>query len=114
MIRELFSMSCAGTSAQTEQRLRQFSATPRAARSHRHKEERTVIQVVLEAYAHLALRVSRDGQPRLAVDILLVQVHVLLRTRVDNLNVDALVDAGPDICGNNHEGVQVGRVPNAF
>ena len=73
-----------------------------------------MIQVVLEAHTHLALRVSRNGQPRLTVDILLVQVHVLLRTRVDNLNVDALVVAGPNVRGNNHERVQVGRVPNAF
>lgn len=73
-----------------------------------------MIQVVLEAYADLALRVSCDGQPRFTIDILLVQVHVLLRTRVDNLNVDALVGAGSDIRGNNHERIQVCRIPNAF
>jgi hypothetical protein len=73
-----------------------------------------MIQVILEAYANLALHMSRDGQPRFTVDVLLVQVHVLLRTRVDDLNVDALVGAGADVRRNDHERVHVGRVPNAF
>ena len=78
------------------------------------KKGRTMIQVVLEAYTHFALRVSRDGQSCLAVDVLLVQVHVLLRTRVNNLNVNALVGAGSDVCGDYHERIHVGRIPNAF
>lgn len=53
-----------------------------------------MVQVIPEANSNLALRVGRDGQPRFAVDVLLVQVHVLLRTRVDNLDVDALAGAG--------------------
>jgi len=73
-----------------------------------------LIQVVLDTYANLSVRVSSDSQPRFTIDILLVQVHVLLRTRVDNLNVDALVEARCDVRGNNHERIHVCRVPNAF
>lgn len=73
-----------------------------------------MIQVVLEAHTNLSIRVSGDGQPRFTINILLVQVHVLLRTRVDDLNVDALLEARCDVRGNNHERIQVCCVPNAF
>lgn len=70
--------------------------------------------MILEAHANLPLRMRRDGQPGFSVDTLLVQVHVLFGTRVDNLNVDALVGPGSDVRGNNHERIHVGRIPNAF
>ncbi len=70
--------------------------------------------MVFEAYANLSIRVSSDSQPRFTIDILLVQVHVLLRARVDDLNVDALVEARCDVRGNNHERIHVCRIPNAF
>ena len=73
-----------------------------------------MVQVVLEAHTNLSVRVSGDGQPRFAIDILLVQVHVLLRTRVDDFDVDALLGARCDVRGNNQERIHVRRVPNAF
>ena len=69
-----------------------------------------MIQVVLEAHTNLSLRMSSDGQPRFTIDILLVQVHVLLRTRVDDLNVDALIEARCDVRGNNNERIHVCRI----
>lgn len=75
---------------------------------------RTSIQVILEAYADLPFRVGRDGQSGFAGDVLLVQIHVLLGTRVDDLNVDALVEARSDVRGNYHECICVGCIPNAF
>jgi hypothetical protein len=78
------------------------------------RKGRTMIQVVLEAHTNLFLRVSSDGQPRFTINILLVQVHVLLRTRVDDLNVDALVEARCDVRGDNHERIHVCCIPYAF
>ena len=110
-MREIFSGSCERASAQAKQRHCQFSTTQEDSRD---KEGRTMIQVVLEAHTDFSLRVRSDGQPRFTIDILLVQVHVLLRTRVDNLNVDALVEARCNVRGNNNERIHVCRVPNAF
>ncbi len=76
--------------------------------------KRTRVYVVFEAHANLAFRVGRDGQPGFAVDILLVQVHVLFGARVDDFNVDALVGARSDVRGDDHKRIYVGRAPNAF
>lgn len=73
-----------------------------------------MIQVVFEAHTNLSFRVRSDGQPRFTINVLLVQVHVPLRTRVNNLNVDALLEARCDVRGNNHERIHVCGVPNAF
>jgi len=70
--------------------------------------------VILEAHANLSLRMGRDSEPGFSADTPLVQVHVLFGTRVDNLNVDALVGPGSDVRSNNHERIHVGRIPNAF
>jgi hypothetical protein len=78
------------------------------------KKTRTRIQIILEAHANLALRMGCDGQPGFAIDTLLVKIHVLFRTRVDDLNVDALVGTRCDVRGDNHKRIYVGRIPNAF
>ena len=70
--------------------------------------------MILEAYANLALRVGRDCQPCFAVDALLVQVHVLLRTRVDDFNVDALALTRADVRSDDNKRIHVSSVPNAF
>ncbi len=70
--------------------------------------------MILEAHTNLSLRMGRDSKPGFSADTPLVQVHVLFGTRVDNLNVDALVGPGSDVRGNNHERIHVGRIPNAF
>lgn len=70
--------------------------------------------MILEAHANLALRMGCDGQPGFAIDTLLVKIHVLFWTRVDDLNVDALVGARCDVRGDDHKRIYVGRIPNAF
>lgn len=70
--------------------------------------------MILEAHANLALRMGCDGQPGFAIDTLLVKIHVLFRTRVDDLNVDALVGARCDVGGDDHKRIYMGRIPNAF
>jgi hypothetical protein len=93
---------------------RDTSALPHPFVAAFEKKKRTLLYVVLEAHANFALRMGRDGQPSLPVDIPLVQVHVLFRTRVDDLNVDTLVGAGSDVRGDYHKRVYVGSIPNAF
>lgn len=56
----------------------------------------------------------RDSQPRLGFDILLAQIYVLLRARVHNFNVHALVLARPDVRCNDHESVGVYGIPYTF
>lgn len=55
-----------------------------------------------------------DGQPCLGLDTLLAKINILLRTRVDNFYVRALVRAWPDIGSDDDEGVGMGRVPDTF
>jgi hypothetical protein len=56
----------------------------------------------------------RNCQPRLAIDIALAKVYIFLRTRVHNLNINALVCARLDISGDDDERVVVHGVPDAF
>lgn len=56
----------------------------------------------------------RNSQPRFGFNPFLAEVDVLLRTGVDDLDVYALVEPGPDVCGDDDEGVGVCGVPDAF
>ena len=75
---------------------------------------RTVVEIIPEAHADLALGVRGDGEARLAVDPLLMQINVLLRARVHDLDVDALAGAGADVRGDDDERVGVRGVPDAL
>ena len=57
---------------------------------------------------------GRNSQPRLGFNPLFAEVNVLLRTGVYNLDVDALVEPGPDVSCDDDEGVGVCGVPDAF
>jgi hypothetical protein len=74
----------------------------------------TFRRIIPEANADLALRVRRNSQPRLRLDIPLAQVHVFLRTRVYDLDVDPLLLPRTDVRGDNDQGTVMCGVPYAF
>ena len=56
----------------------------------------------------------RNSQSCLALYVPLAKIHILLRARVDNLDVNALEVAWGDIRGDDDELVVVHRVPDTF
>lgn len=57
---------------------------------------------------------SSYSQPGLALDPLLVEIDIFLRTRVHNLNVNLLLIAWSDIRSDDYEGIRMCGVPYAF
>lgn len=73
-----------------------------------------MVKVIHQTNPHLPFRMSRDRQPRLPIDIPLTQIHIALRTRIDNLNICALLFACPDVRGDDDERVGVSLVPDTL
>ena len=57
---------------------------------------------------------GRDCQPRLSFNPPLTQIHILLRTAIDNLDVHPLVCARANIGSDDDELVFVCRIPDAL
>ena len=74
----------------------------------------TFIQVILEANADFTFGVASNSQSSLLIDILLAEVDVLVRTRVYNFYVHALIDSGPDVCRDNNQLIFVRGIPYTF
>lgn len=55
-----------------------------------------------------------DSQPRLRIDILLAQIHILLRTRVYDINIHTLIPAGSYVGCDDDQRVYVRGIPYAF
>lgn len=73
-----------------------------------------MLQIIRQAHPDLSIRMSRDRQPRLALNVPLRQIHIVFRTRIHNLNIRALVHARADIRSDDDEGVRVRLVPDAL
>lgn len=70
--------------------------------------------MILEAHADLTVRVSGNSQPRLRLDIAFAEVYVLLRARVYDLYVDALVVSWAYVRSDDDESAVMRGVPYAF
>ena len=57
---------------------------------------------------------SSHSKPRLPTNILLAKILILLRTRIDNLNIHALSISISDIRSHDDELIGVHAVPYAF
>lgn len=55
-----------------------------------------------------------DSQPRLRLDAFLTKVHILLRARIDDVDVDALIRTRSNVGCNDDKGTRVCCVPDAF
>jgi len=90
-----------------------------ATSEHKGREVRgyialTAFEIVVETDTNFTSGVSGDCQPCLGLDAFLLQVDILLGTRVDNFDVCPLVGVGAGVYRDNYERVIVGRIPQTF
>lgn len=74
----------------------------------------TIIKVVSQTNANLPLRMRSNSESRLAINIPLAEILILLRARVDNLNIHSLLASFSDVGGDDDELVSMYGVPDAF
>lgn len=74
----------------------------------------TWLEVVPEAHSNVFFRMCGNCKTLLATDVLLAQVDIPLRARVEDLNVDSLVVSRGDIRGDDDECTRMCSVPDAF
>lgn len=70
--------------------------------------------MVQKTYSNLPIRMRRNRQPRLAIDIPLIQIHIPLRTRIDNFDICTLVRPRANVRSNDNKGICVSLVPYTF
>lgn len=70
--------------------------------------------MIRQTYTNLSIRVSRNGQPGLAIDVPFTQINISRRTWIDDFNISTLVCARANIGSNDDKRIYVSLAPNAL
>ena len=92
----------------------QRSASPQRPQCDPNTHVRTRLKIIAETHANVPLRMRRNGEPLLPTNPLLVEVHVLVLARVDDLDVKPLAFSWTHVRRNDDEGTGMRRIPYAL